>query len=61
MEKNINFEKEIKRLDEIISKISSTNTDLDESLALYEEGKLIIKTLSEAIDEAKEKIEKVIN
>ena len=60
MEKKIEFEKELQRLDEIIAKISQNSDDLDESLSLYEEGKSIVKRLSVAIDEAKDKIEKVI-
>lgn len=60
MEKKINIENQIKRLDEIISKISSSNVDIDESLALYEEGQKIIKDLTKLIEEAKEKVEKVI-
>lgn len=60
MEKKIEFEKELQRLDEIIAKISQNSDDLDESLSLYEEGKSIVKRLSAAIDEAKDKIEKVI-
>ena len=60
MEKKIEFEKELQRLDEIITKISQNSDDLDESLSLYEEGKSIVKRLSAAIDEAKDKIEKVI-
>lgn len=60
MEKKIEFEKELQRLDEIIAKISQNSDDLDESLSLYEEGKDIVKRLSAAIDEAKDKIEKVI-
>lgn len=60
MEKKIEFEKELQRLDEIIAQISQNSDDLDESLSLYEEGKDIVKRLSAAIDEAKDKIEKVI-
>lgn len=60
MEKKINFEQSMKRLDEIINKISSSTTDLDESLKLYNEGKDIILVLTKAIDEAKEKIDEVV-
>lgn len=61
MEKKIEFEKEMKRLEEIIAKISSNNDDLDESLALYNEGKEIVARLNKAIEEAKEKIDKIID
>ena len=50
----------MKRLDEIVDKISSQNLPLDECLALYQEGQKIIKTLETALESAKEKVEKVI-
>lgn len=56
----IDFEKEMKKLDEIVEKISSQNLPLDECLALYQEGQRIIKSLETALEEAKEKVEKVI-
>ena len=60
MDEKLDFEKEMKRLDEIVSKISSQNVSLDESLALYQEGQMIIKSLEKALEEAKDKVEKVI-
>lgn len=59
-EVKIDFEKEMKKLDEIVEKISSSNLPLDECLALYQEGQKIIKSLEEALEEAKNKVEKVI-
>ena len=60
MENKINLENEMRRLDEIITKISSSEADLDESLKLYNEGKTIVEMLSKAIEEAKSKIEKIV-
>ena len=60
MPDKIDFEKEMKRLDEIVAKISSQDLPLDECLALYQEGQKIIKNLESALEEAKEKVEKVI-
>ena len=60
-EKKIDFEKETKRLDEILEQISSKALPLDESLKLYEEGNQIIAKLEKALSEAEEKIEKVVN
>ena len=60
-EKRIDFEKEIQRLDEIVEKISSKALPLDESLKLYEEGTAIIRSLEEALKEAQEKVEKIVN
>jgi exodeoxyribonuclease VII small subunit len=59
-EEKIDFEKEMKRLDEIANKISSQDLPLDECLALYQEGQKIIKNLEKALAEAAEKVEKVI-
>ena len=59
MEKKINFEKEMNRLDEIISKLSSSS-NLDDSIKLYQEGKEIIELLNTAINESKEQIEEII-
>ena len=61
MPEKIDFEKEMKRLDEIVAKISSQDLPLDECLALYQEGQKIIKNLESALEEAKEKVEKVID
>ena len=59
-EQNFDFEKEMKRLDEIVNKISSQELPLDDCLALYKEGQEIVKKLEKALDEASEKIENVI-
>ena len=61
MADKIDFEKEMKRLDEIVAKISSQNVPLDECLELYQEGQKIIKTLEKALQEAADKVEKVID
>ena len=61
MPEKIDFEKEMKRLDEIVDKISSQDLPLDECLALYQEGQKIIKNLETALEEAKDKVEKVID
>ena len=60
MKKEINIQEELKRLDEIIEKISSKALPLEESLALYEEGVKITKALEEALKEAEAKVEKIV-
>lgn len=60
MEKEVNFEKELNRLKEIVSLIQQKELSLDESLKLYEEGSKIIKVLKEELNKAEEKVEKVI-
>lgn len=59
-EKKINFQESLKRLDEIVEKISSKALSLDESLALYEEGNRIIQNLQKILDESEAKVEKVV-
>ena len=59
-DEQFDFEKEMKRLDEIVDKISSQDLSLDECLALYKEGQDIVKKLEKALADAQEKIEKVI-
>ena len=60
MADKIDFEKEMTRVDESVDKISSQNVPLDECWALFQEGQKIIKALEEALKEATEKVEKVI-
>ena len=60
MEKEFDFEKEMQRLDEIVSLISSEKLPLDECLKLYKEGQEIVKKLEKALKDAEEKVEKVI-
>lgn len=60
-EKKIDFAKEIARLDEIVNEVSSKALSLEESLKLYEEGTKIIKKLEEALKEAEEKVEQIVD
>ena len=60
-EKKIDFEKEVKRLDEIVEKISSKALPLEESLRLFEEGNEIIRQLENALKAAQEKVEKIVD
>lgn len=60
MAQEVNFEKELNRLKEIVSLIQQKELSLDESLKLYEEGNKIVKLLNEELKKAEEKIEKVI-
>ena len=60
MEEKIDFEKELKRLEDISSKMEDKTISLDESILLYEEGMKITKKLEEALKEANKKVEEVI-
>ena len=57
----LDFKKMMDRLDEIVSLISDKALSLDESLKLYEEGKEIVKALSEELAEAEKKIENIVD
>ena len=54
--KKIDFEANLKQLEEIVNKIENQTLPLDESIALYEQGKTIIDQLEIALKEAEEKI-----
>jgi exodeoxyribonuclease VII small subunit len=56
-ETKFDFEKSLKRLDEVVNKIENETLPLDECLKLYEEGKKLISSLEEALKEAEKKIE----
>ena len=60
-DKKLDFAKETKRLEEIVNEVSSKTLPLDESLKLYEEGVKIIKKLEEALKEAEEKVEQIVD
>ncbi|MDD3035883.1 MAG: exodeoxyribonuclease VII small subunit [Bacilli bacterium] len=59
-EKEVNFEKQLARLEEIVATIESKTLPLDASIALYQEGKEIIKTLESSLKEAESKIADII-
>ena len=56
----MSFEKIITRLDEIVKSLQSGDLNLDESLALFEEGSKLIKECNCILNEAEQKI-KIIN
>ena len=60
MTQEINFEKSFGRLEEILGKINSGKSSLDESLKLYEEADKLISLCSSRLKEAEEKVETLI-
>ena len=60
-EKTVDFKKNIERLDEIVNIISNKTLSLEESLKLYEEGRQIIKLLSEELEKAEQKVESIVD
>ena len=57
---SVDFEKSLEELKEILDSVSDENSSIDENLKLYEKAKKIIKELSDALNNAKEKVEKII-
>lgn len=56
MSEDKTFEEKLNRLNEIVSKIEGESLPLQESLALYQEGKKLINELSKELEEAEKKI-----
>ncbi|MBU2530787.1 MAG: exodeoxyribonuclease VII small subunit [Elusimicrobia bacterium] len=56
-EKNFDFEKNLKRLENIVENLESEDTPIEKSLEFFEEGVKISKELSGKLDEVKRKIE----
>ena len=56
-EEKIEFEKSLKRLEEIVAKVEGETLPLEESLKLYEEGKKLIAALEKTLKEAERKVE----
>ena len=58
-EEKIEFEKSLKRLEEIVEKVEGETLPLEESLKLYEEGKKLIASLEKTLKEAERKVEEL--
>lgn len=55
---NLSYEEAYKSLEDILLKLESGNTSLDESLSLYEEGIKLYRHCNKLLDEATLKINK---
>jgi exodeoxyribonuclease VII small subunit len=53
---NETYETKVEQLKEIIEKIEDGNTNLDESIRLYEQGAALVKQCEEILNEAEIKI-----
>ena len=56
MNKNMSFETAMNQLNEIVVKLESGETSLDESLKLFEEGTKVAKFCNDVLDSAEQKI-----
>ncbi len=57
----MSFEKDVSRIEEIAQKLNGSDTTLEESLALFEEGMLLTKALEKTLTEAKRKVEVILS
>ncbi len=51
------FEKDLKRLEDIVAKMEDGDIPLDESMKLFEEGVKLSRLCSERLDKAERKVE----
>ncbi|MBT4990041.1 MAG: exodeoxyribonuclease VII small subunit [Rickettsiales bacterium] len=56
---NLNFETALKKLEEVVSQIENSSSDLDDSINEYEYGVALKKHLYNKLDQAKIKIDKI--
>lgn len=57
---NYTFEEAMTRISEIVSALESSQISLDESLRLFEEGTGLVNFCNSKIEEAQEKVNKLI-
>ena len=55
----LNFEKQLARLEQIVSKLEEEQTDLDAAVKLFEEGITLSKDLSQKLETVKFKVEEL--
>lgn len=56
----MSFETDISRIEEIAQKLNASDTSLEESIALFEEGMSLAKALEKTLAEAKRSVEIVL-
>lgn len=56
MAKEMSFEKQMKKLQDIVDKLEKDDVELEESIALYEEGLNLSKSLKKQLDVFEKKI-----
>ena len=57
--KALSFEEGMKALEQLVEKLSGSELALEESIALYEEGKMLAAQLSAQLEEQKKRIEMI--
>ncbi len=59
--KAVDFEKSMKRLEEIVDQLEGESASLEESLKLFEEGMKLTETCRGMLEEAEEKIKTLLD
>lgn len=59
--KEESFEAALKRLEAIVERMESGETDLDTMIASFEEGQRLVKFCTAKLNEVEKKIEKIVN
>lgn len=57
--KKLSFEQSMARLDEIVRHLEKGDMPLNDSLALFEEGTVLIRSCEKQLDEAEQKVVKL--
>ena len=55
------FEENLKKLEDIVSKLEKGECALEESIKMFEEGMALTKSLQKTLDEAEGKLKVVVN
>lgn len=53
------FEDKLTKLEQIVNKLETSNLPLDETLTLFKQGKELVKSLSNELETAKNKINEI--
>ena len=59
-EKNITFEENLKRLEQIVRAMERGDVALDESLKLFQEGTVLVRSCSKLLDEAELQVKMIM-
>lgn len=60
MNKEMNFEESLTKLEEIVKELESGNVDLDKAINKYTEAMKLAKFCSEKLNDATEKVNKIL-
>ena len=61
MDKNMNFEEAVNKLEQIVRALEDGNTPLDRALELYENGIALVRFCNEKLDSAEQKINMLVS